>query len=173
MKYHHTGIPTTIPQPGEIHMKEYKVFCTDHESNPFGIQWMRYEADCPLPDLVKTVPHVAFSVEDLATALKGHEILIQPNSPSEGVTVAFVICQGAPVEFLEYSQKVTDCHRSRITRKPAFPALQGCYSQGATYEEAMKNIQDAIRLHIEDRIADGEEFPQHVSVALSTVEVAV
>jgi predicted RNase H-like HicB family nuclease len=52
------------------------------------------------------------------------------------------------------------------------PALQGCYSQGGTYEEAVENIKDAIRLHIEDRIADGEEIPQ-VSVSLSTVEVAV
>ncbi len=53
------------------------------------------------------------------------------------------------------------------------PALQGCYSQGDTYEEAVENIKDAIRLHIEDRLADGEEIPQQVSVSLSTVEVAV
>jgi predicted RNase H-like HicB family nuclease len=52
------------------------------------------------------------------------------------------------------------------------PALQGCYSQGDTYEEAIENIKDAIRLHIEDRLADGEEIPQ-VSVSLSTVEIAV
>jgi len=32
------------------------------------------------------------------------------------------------------------------------PALQGCYSQGDTYEEAVENIKDAIRLHIEDRL---------------------
>jgi len=32
------------------------------------------------------------------------------------------------------------------------PALQGCYSQGDTYEEAVANIKDAIRLHIEDRL---------------------
>jgi predicted RNase H-like HicB family nuclease len=53
------------------------------------------------------------------------------------------------------------------------PALQGCYRQGETYEEAVKNIKDAIRLHIKDRIADGEKIPQQVSVSLSTVEVAV
>ena len=53
------------------------------------------------------------------------------------------------------------------------PALQGCYSQGETYEEAVKNIKDAIRLHIEDRLADGEEVPENVSVSLSTVEVAL
>jgi predicted RNase H-like HicB family nuclease len=52
------------------------------------------------------------------------------------------------------------------------PALQGCYSQGETYEQAVENIKDAIRLHIDDRLADGEEIPQ-VSVSLSTVEIAV
>lgn len=53
------------------------------------------------------------------------------------------------------------------------PTLQGCYSQGNTYEEALKNIKDAIRLHIEDRLADGEEIPEHISVSLSTVEVTI
>jgi predicted RNase H-like HicB family nuclease len=32
------------------------------------------------------------------------------------------------------------------------PALQGCYTQGETYEETLENIQDAIRLHIQDRL---------------------
>jgi predicted RNase H-like HicB family nuclease len=53
------------------------------------------------------------------------------------------------------------------------PALQGCYSQGETYEEALKNIRDAIQLHIEDRLADGEEIPSPRVVSLSTVEVSV
>jgi predicted RNase H-like HicB family nuclease len=53
------------------------------------------------------------------------------------------------------------------------PGLQGCYSQGDTYEEAVENIKDAIRLHIDDRLADGEESPKHTTVSLSTVEIAV
>ncbi|NCO36076.1 MAG: hypothetical protein AUJ92_01375 [Armatimonadetes bacterium CG2_30_59_28] len=36
------------------------------------------------------------------------------------------------------------------------PALKGCYTQGDTYEEAMENIRDAIRLHIDARQAIGE-----------------
>ncbi len=52
------------------------------------------------------------------------------------------------------------------------PTLQGCYSQGDTYEEAVENIKDAIKLHIADRLADGEEIPQ-VFVSLSTFEIAV
>ena len=35
------------------------------------------------------------------------------------------------------------------------PELQGCYSQGDTYEEAKENIRDAIALHIEDRLESG------------------
>lgn len=53
------------------------------------------------------------------------------------------------------------------------PSLQGCYSQGATYEDAIANIKDAIRLHIEDRLAEGEEIPLAASVSVSMVELAV
>lgn len=53
------------------------------------------------------------------------------------------------------------------------PELQGCYTQGDTYEEALENIKDAIRLHIEDRIESGEEVPQADSVSLTLMEVAI
>ena len=102
MKYHHMGIPTEVEQTGEIYLPKYKLHCTDHQRNLFGIQWMRYESDCSLPELVKTKAHVAFEVDDLAEALKGHEILIEPNSPSAGVLVAFVVCDGAPIEFIQF-----------------------------------------------------------------------
>ena len=57
--------------------------------------------DSPLPELVKTVPHVAFEVDDLEAALEGHEVLIPANSPSAGIRVAFIVHNGAPVEFLQ------------------------------------------------------------------------
>ena len=104
MKYHHTGIPTQSPQKGEVYLKDYDIYCTDHESNPFGIQWMRYGEKCNLPKLVKEVTHVAFEVDDLEEAIKGKEVIIEPNSPSEGLLVAFIVDNGAPVEFLEYSK---------------------------------------------------------------------
>lgn len=53
------------------------------------------------------------------------------------------------------------------------PELQGCYSQGDTYEETLENIRDAIRLHVEDRLDGGEEVPQPESVSLTSLEVAV
>jgi len=65
---------------------------------------MRYEPGCPLPELVQTVTHVAFEVDDLAGSIRGREVIIQPNSPSPGVTVAFIVEDGAPVEFLEFKK---------------------------------------------------------------------
>ncbi len=53
------------------------------------------------------------------------------------------------------------------------PELQGCCSQGDTYEEAIENIRDAIVLHVEDRLESGEEVPQSESVSLTSLEVAV
>ena len=53
------------------------------------------------------------------------------------------------------------------------PELQGCCSQGSTYEEALKNIRDAIKLHIEDRIAEGEEITQSEMTSIANIEVAV
>lgn len=53
------------------------------------------------------------------------------------------------------------------------PQLQGCYTQGDTYEEAILNIRDAIRLHIEDRLADGELIPEPELVGITALEVAV
>lgn len=50
------------------------------------------------------------------------------------------------------------------------PELQGCYTQGDTYEEVLENIKDAIRLHIEDRIESGEEIPQAESITLTMLE---
>ncbi len=102
-RYHHIGIPTQTPRPGEIHLPQLKIHVAGFESSPYGIQWMRFDADAPYPEIIKTVPHVAFEVDDLATALEGKDILTPPNSPSEGVTVAMIVDNGAPVELITFS----------------------------------------------------------------------
>lgn len=55
----------------------------------------------------------------------------------------------------------------------ACPTLQGCYTQGESYEEAMENITDAIKLHLEDRNAAREELPPSRAVSVSTIAVSV
>ena len=103
-KYHHLGIPTTEPHPGERYVAHLKVHLSGYETSPYGIEWMRFDLDCPVPELVRRVPHVAFEVDDLEAELAGKQVLIEPNSPSEGVRVAFIVDDGAPVEFLELAR---------------------------------------------------------------------
>ena len=101
-RYHHIGIPTQTPRAGEQYLADFKMYVSGFESSPYGIEWMRFDADSPLPEIIKSVPHVAFEVDDLEAALEGKEILTPPNCPSEGVTVAMIIDNGAPVELLEF-----------------------------------------------------------------------
>ncbi len=51
------------------------------------------------------------------------------------------------------------------------PELQGCYTQGETFEEVMENIKDAIKLHVEDRLANNEPVATSEIVSLSSIEV--
>jgi len=53
------------------------------------------------------------------------------------------------------------------------PAIQGCYTQGDTYDEALANIHDAIELNLEDMVAQKEEIREPQEVTFSSVEVSV
>ena len=49
-------------------------------------------------------------------------------------------------------------------------ALPGCISEGATREEALRNIREAIELYLEDLEASGERIPDE---QIESLEVAV
>lgn len=104
LKYNHFGIPTKTPKEGEVYLKDLHIYVTDHTNNPYGIQWMRYEPECKLPQMVKELPHLAFEVDDIEQEIKGKEILIEPNSPYNGMVVAFIVENGAPVEFIQFTE---------------------------------------------------------------------
>ena len=103
-RYHHLGIPTKTPMPGEKYLEPFKLYISGFDSSPYGIEWMRYEDGSPVSELIKTVPHIAFEVDDLEAALVGKEILTPPNSPSDGVRVAMIIDNGAPIELIQFPE---------------------------------------------------------------------
>lgn len=103
-EYHHIGIPTTERRPNEEYLPQFGMHVSGFASSAFGVEWMRFEEGSPLPELVKTVPHVAFRVDDVDAAIAGREILIAPNEPSPGLRVAFIVENGAPIEFLQLTE---------------------------------------------------------------------
>ena len=77
-----------------------------------------YRETCDVPQLVRTLPHVAFEVKDLKAALKGKKVLIEANSPSPGVLVAIIEESGAPVELLQFTKRRTNPAGRREKKKP-------------------------------------------------------
>lgn len=106
-KYHHLGIPTKIKMPGETYLPHFKLFFSGFSTSPFGIEWMRYEDGSPVDKLIQTVPHIAFEVADLDYELAHHDlkVITQPNAPSNGVRVAMIEHNGAPIELIEFERK--------------------------------------------------------------------
>jgi len=45
------------------------------------------------------------------------------------------------------------------------PILPGCHVEGATYLEALENLEDAIRIHIEGRLEFGDPLPPELTRA--------
>ena len=105
-RYHHMGIPTDKSRPGERHLEQYKIYVSGFETSPYGIEWMRFEPGSPISELVRTIPHIAFEVDNLDAEIKGMELLGPVSKPSKGVRVAMIVDNGAPVELLEFRKRV-------------------------------------------------------------------
>ena len=107
-KYHHLGIPTKTRFPNEIYLSQFKLYVSGFSESPFGVEWMRFEQDSPIHPLIQQVPHLAFEVKDLDTELKTHglKIITEPNPPMEGVRVAMIEHNGAPIELIEFEKNI-------------------------------------------------------------------
>jgi hypothetical protein len=101
LRYHHLGVPVNEPVPGEVHLEAYRCYHFGFETSRYGLEFMRYEKDCPLPELVRTKPHLAFEVDDVRAYIRGRKVIIEPNSPSEGHLVAFIEDEGMPIELIQ------------------------------------------------------------------------
>ena len=105
-KYHHMGIPTDKVMPNERYLPQFKFYVSGFSTSPFGIEWMRFDKESPIHPLVQTVPHIAFEVANLDWELANRNlsVITEPNPPSEGVRVAMIEHNGAPIELIEFSK---------------------------------------------------------------------
>jgi len=137
LRYHHIGIPTQRDLPPEDYDPKHKLYASGYLQSPYGVEWMKFDDDCDLPDLVKTVPHVAFVVDDLQVAIAGKQILIAPNSPTKGVKVAFIIDNGAPIEFIQFDRPEAEIwpHQCKFKSKIAAFAATAGFPSAPIYSE--------------------------------------
>jgi hypothetical protein len=105
MRFHHIGLPTTEHKPNEKYLEQYKFYVSGFDTSEFGIEWMRFEKDSPIAEIIQKVPHIAFEVDNLNTAIKGKELIGDVATPSKGVRTAMIIENGAPIEFIEFHKE--------------------------------------------------------------------
>jgi hypothetical protein len=103
-KFSHIGIPTTEEKDWDGFYEPGKIHYTDFSKDEYGVEWIKFDADSPMPEMMQNLPHVAFLVDNIEEAIEGKEILVDTFSPGEGVRVAFIIHNGSPVEFMEVKE---------------------------------------------------------------------
>jgi hypothetical protein len=102
--FDHIGLITDVEQQGESWVEATRVWVTSPRAHPYNIEWLRFEPDSPVTGALRTEPHLAYRVPDVHAAVKGHEVLAEPFDVGDGfVTVAFVLIDGAVVEFMQYT----------------------------------------------------------------------
>jgi hypothetical protein len=105
-KYHHIGIPTILQMPNETYIPHLKFHVSGFSTSPFGIEWMRFEKDSPISKLIQTIPHIAFEVKDIDYELSIHDfkVISRPESNTDGIRVAMIEHNGAPIELIEFEK---------------------------------------------------------------------
>lgn len=101
-EFHHIGIPLQDRKTEGSFSEKAGMYTADNPGK-FRVQWHRFTDDSPLHPLIRTVPHVAFRVDDLEDAIKGEEILPGPYEPIDEYFVAVINDNGVPIELIQTS----------------------------------------------------------------------
>jgi len=104
-QFDHVGLVTTEKKPNETYVPATKVWVTDIPSHPYRIEWLRFEPDSPVKGPVREGPHMAFSVDSIAEAAKGLNVLIEPFDAGIAKVGFYQGDDRAVVEFMEYYPK--------------------------------------------------------------------
>lgn len=101
--FHHLGIPTTEPQPGERFSARFGMHTSDSRCESVRIQWHRFDTNSSLHPLIRALPHVALRVADLEAAIVGYNVLLAPYEPIPGFRAAIIEDGGCPIELVQTS----------------------------------------------------------------------
>lgn len=108
-EFDHIGLPTAVRQPSERYVARTKVWVTDPKLHPFRVEWLRYEEDSPVPDLLRSACHIAWHVDDILVESAGLKIILPPFDSVAGHRVGFFQTEdGAIVELMEYAGEEND-----------------------------------------------------------------
>ncbi|MCX7056376.1 MAG: hypothetical protein NTZ79_04065 [Proteobacteria bacterium] len=141
IRFHHLDIPTLVQRPNETPNARREIYVSSNEARSFGVSWTRYGEHSQYPALVRTVPHVAFEVDDLTAAIGGRELLVAPFEEESGTLAAFVVDNDAPIKLMEFIGGVG------VTA--GGPAMSGALERGLRYDSCWIPRSDSAPLPTE------------------------
>lgn len=99
--FHHFGVPTSVEHEGETYIEAAGVRVTDPDAHPYRIEFLRFDADSCMAEAIQTKAHAAYMVDDLAAALEGRDVLVEPFDATETLRVAFITDGDALIELMQ------------------------------------------------------------------------
>lgn len=103
-KINHIGIPTQTPQPGEFYVDGLKVWLTNFNESPNKIEYLRFEKETWMPEIIQNVAHIAYEVDNLEEELQNAKVLVDPMPGGENLTIAFVEEEGIALELMYFEK---------------------------------------------------------------------
>lgn len=97
----HVGVPVTTPQKGEEYSTDMKLYIAPPETNELKIEYLRFEADSPMPDELKTNVHVAYKVDNLEKYMEGNKVILPRTKLDDCLSIAFIEKDGLVMELME------------------------------------------------------------------------
>jgi len=187
-KYHHLGIPVKRPLKNERYLPEFKMYISGFDSSSYGIEWVRFKLDADFPEIIKTLPHLAFTVPDLEEALKGKKVILEPNSPSPGIVVAFIEDNGAPIELIQepgssrkregtkeivYSERIylTDLRPGDAAELYGYRALNEVYRFQSWFPQNISEAEQFILKHSVNSRGDVGSWKQYGTYLSNSAEL--
>ena len=101
MEFDHIGVPAAAKRDGMRFLDSKRLWLSSPADHPYRVEWLWYEPDSPEVELIRTMPHVAYRVESLETAMAGQKLIAEPFDVFGEVRVAFIEVDGAPIEFVQ------------------------------------------------------------------------
>lgn len=96
----HFGIPTTESKAGETYAEGMKLYLTDYTKCPNRIEWLRFDSDSWMPELIQKQAHIAYNVTDPKAEMEGKKILLPPTELGGGAWIAFIEEDGVAIELM-------------------------------------------------------------------------
>ncbi len=100
----HYGIPTDVKKEGEIYSPDMKLHMTDYNSSPNRIEFLRFDADSQMPELLKTHAHIAYVVDDIDAEMAGKPVVLPKTVLSDELTIAFIEEEGIAIELMQFTK---------------------------------------------------------------------